>query len=260
MTARVQPLALKGAAAVVTGAGSGVGEAVCAALAAAGARLHLIGRREEKLQRVAEESMAAGAAAAEFSAGDVGDADFCVRVLASAAAQFGRLDLLINNAGVIHRQPATATSDADWARVIRTNLDGVFYLSRAAIQCMRAQSGGGAIVNIASTVGLVGASGLAAYCASKGGVAQLTRALAVECAPDGVTVNAVCPGAIDTPMLFSEHPPGVDAAEVRARCAAAIPQGRLATAAEVARAALFLAAEPHITGALLPVDGGYTAQ
>jgi len=260
MNARIEPRELRGAAAVVTGAGSGVGEAVCEALAAAGARLWLVGRDETKLRRVAENSMAAGASAAEFAAGDVGDSDFCARVLASAAARFGRLDILVNNAGVIHRAPAATTSDADWARVIRTNLDGVFYLSRAAIARMRAQPGGGAIVNIASTVGLVGAPGLAAYCASKGGVAQLTRALAVECAADGVTVNAVCPGAIDTSMLFSEHPPGVSEAEVRARCAATIPQGRLASAAEVARAALFLATEPHITGALLPVDGGYTAQ
>lgn len=260
MTARAEPLELRDAAAVVTGAGSGVGEAVCMALAAAGARLHLIGRDPSKLRRAAKNSMQAGAPAAEFSAGDVGDAEFCRRALAAAVERFDRLDLLINNAGVIHRGTAAATSDADWARVIRTNLDGVFYLSRAAIQRMREQAGGGAIVNIASTVGLVGAPGMAAYCASKGGVAQLTRALAVECAPHGITVNAVCPGAIDTPMLFSERAPGVDAATVRAECAAAIPQGRLANAAEVARAALFLAVEPHITGALLPVDGGYTAQ
>jgi len=208
---------------------------------------------------VAEKALAAGAAAAEVSSGDVGDSSFCEAAAAAAVARFGRLDLLVNNAGVIHRARAEDTADDAWTRVIRTNLDGVFWFSRAAIARMRAQ-GGGAIVNIASTVGLVGAPNLAAYCASKGGVAQLTRALAVECAADGITVNAVCPGAIDTPMLFSAHADGVDESQVRARNTGMIPQGRLATPAEVARAAVFLAGEPHITGALLPVDGGYTAR
>jgi len=250
---------LKDAAAVVTGAGSGVGAATAAALADAGARLYLIGRSEDKLRRVAEKALAAGAAAAEVSSGDVGDSSFCEGVAAAVVARFGRLDILVNNAGIIHRARAEDTADDAWTRVIRTNLDGVFWFSRAAIARMRAQ-GGGAIVNIASTVGLVGAPNLAAYCASKGGVAQLTRALAVECAADGITVNAVCPGAIDTPMLFSAHTDGVDESQVRARNTGMIPQGRLATPAEVARAAVFLACEPHITGALLPVDGGYTAR
>lgn len=248
------------AVAVVTGAGSGLGEAVCDALAAAGARLWLVGRDEEKLRRVGEKVGQAGRAA-EFMAGDVGDARFCARALTAAHERFGRLDVLVNNAGTIHRAPAGQTPEDAWARTLRTNLDGVFWMSRHAIEQMRAQQGeGGAIVNIASTVGLVGASGLAAYCASKGGVVQLTRALALECAPHAITVNAVCPGAIDTPMLFSAHPDGVTEAEVRARNIAMIPQGRLATAAEVARAVVFLATEPHITGVLLPVDGGYTAQ
>lgn len=242
------------AAVVITGGGSGVGAAVAQTLAAAGARLLLTGRDEHKLRRSCEQS---GAQQSAWLAGDVGDAGFCEAVLDKAQALFGRLEVLVNNAGVIHRATAAQTSDEAWAQTMRTNLDGVFYLSRGAVRCMRQ---GGAIVNIASTVGLTGAGGLAAYCASKGGVVQLTRAMALECAASGVTVNAVCPGAIDTPMLFSAQPPDACEDEVRAANVAAIPQKRLATAVEVARAVMFLAAEPHITGVMLPVDGGYTAQ
>ena len=257
MPAADERLELREAAVVVTGAGSGLGEAVCEALAAAQARLLLIGRDEEKLRRVCDKVSAQ--TVAEVCAGDVGDSDFCARALDKAHALFGRLDVLINNAGTIHRAPAGQTADEAWTRTMRVNLDGVFWMSRGALVRMQAQQRG-AIVNVASTVGLVGARELSAYCASKGGVAQLTRALALECARDGVTVNAVCPGAIDSPMLFSKHPAGVTEADTRAKNCALIPQGRLATPAEVARAIIFLATEPHITGVMLPVDGGYTAQ
>ena len=121
------------------------------------------------------------------------------------------------------------------------------------------KSGGGAIVNVASTLGLVGCAGLAAYCASKGGVVQLTRAMALENASSGITVNAVCPGAIDTPMLVSGHSESESAEEVLQRNRALIPKDEIASAAEVARAIIFLARESHITGAMLSVDGGYTA-
>ena len=244
------------AAAVITGAGSGLGAATAKLFAAAGARLLLVGRDENKLRQTAKES---GAQEAVCLAGDAGDSGFCREVLEKAELQFGRADVLVNNAGAIYRGAAAQTPDEEWERIMRINLDAVFWLCRGAMARMQKQKSG-AIVNISSTVGLAGAGGLAAYCASKGGVVQLTRALALECAADGVTVNAVCPGAIDTPMLFSGHSPGVSAAETRAKNIAEIPQGRLATAAEVARAVFFLASEPHITGALLPVDGGYTAQ
>lgn len=248
---------LRGAAAVVTGGGSGVGRAVCEALAREGARVLLIGRDEAKLRR----ACAALPGETRFAAADVGDSKACAAAVLSAARRWGRIDLLVNSAGVIKRATAARTSDSAWAAIMRANVDGVFFASRAAARRMAAQKPrGGAIVNVASTLSLVGAPGLAAYCASKGAVAQLTRAMALEGAPDGVRVNAVCPGAIDSPMLFSEHPRGVSSAAVRARNIDLIPQKKLATAEDVARAILFLAVSPHITGALLSVDGGYVAQ
>ena len=243
-----------GAGVIVTGAGSGLGAETCRVFAGAGARILLVGRNESRL-RAALESVPTES---EIAAGDVCDSDFCKRAAAHARESFGRVDALVNNAGAIHRAPICATTDADWERVMRVNADGVFRMTRAAVPFLRETRG--AIVNIASTVALVGAAGLSAYCASKGAVLQFTRAAALELAADGVSVNAACPGAIDSPMLFSAHPDGAGAGEVRARNAAEIPQGRIADAAEVARAILFLATERHITGAALSVDGGYAAR
>lgn len=246
------PRTLPGAVAVVTGAGSGVGRAVCAQLSNLGATVALVGRTADKLQQTRD---ALSGATAIF-AGDVGDSAFCQQTMTAVSEQFGRLDVLVNNAGIMRRGRAVDTSDAAWATVMRTNVDGVFYMSRAAVQCM---SNGGAIVNVASTCGLVGAAGLAAYCTSKGAVVQLTRTMALECAPQQITVNAVCPGAIESPMLFSAHPADTTDDAVRQRNQNAIPLGKIATAEEVARAIIYLAVEPHTTGTLLSLDGGYTA-
>ena len=241
------------AAVVITGAGSGVGAAVCAEFAKRGAHLLLVGRDENKLQQTQQQLQTKSA----ICPGDIGDSAFCEKALDMALSNFGRLDVVVNNAGQIHRGSAQETSDEQWRRIMRVNLDGVFWLCRGAAQRM---TNGGAIVNVASTAALVGVGNLSAYCASKGGVVQLTRALALEFADVGISVNAVCPGAIESPMLFSEHPPQRTDEQTRAANIAQIPARRLATAAETARAIVFLAGEPHITGAMLPVDGGYTAR
>lgn len=249
------PRDLKQAVTIVTGAGSGVGAALCQQLAAAGATVVLIGRQADKLQQV-QQTLSSPAI---VLSGDVSDSEFCRQAIKQVRQEYGRLDVLFNNAGVMRRGTAMDTGDDEWALVMRVNVDGVFYMSRAAAGVMREDGKGGAIVNTASTCGLVGAAGLAAYCTSKGAVVQLTRTMALECAPHQITVNAVCPGAIEAPMLFSDHADGVSAAAVRQRNSEAIPLGKIASPDEVARAMIYLACEPHITGSMLSVDGGYTA-
>ncbi|MGI9337360.1 MAG: SDR family NAD(P)-dependent oxidoreductase [Gammaproteobacteria bacterium] len=222
-----------GAGVVITGAGSGVGAAACAAFAELGAKVLLVGRDENKLRQTQQQLAATSKTAKAETVicpGDIGESAFCERLLDVALERFGRLDVVVNNAGQICRGAA------------------------------RRMKNGGAIVNVASTAGLAGVANLSAYCASKGGVVQLTRALAMEFAGSHISVNAVCPGAIESPMLFSAHPPQRTDKQTRDMNINQIPARRLATAAETARAIVFLATEPHITGTMLPVDGGYTAR
>lgn len=247
--------------ALVTGASSGIGRATALALARAGYRLVLAGRNEERLREVLFGCEACGASV-ETWLGNVADAAACDDLAAIAASRYGRLDLLVNNAGIIHRASVDETSDAQWHETLSVNLSSVFFLSRAAIPLMRTQ-GTGCIVNVASDWGLVGGERAAAYCASKGAVVQLTRAMALDHSREGIRVNAVCPGDVDTPMLDREAAQrGVDPVAARVRAADEIPDGRLATPEDVAETILFLASPGarHIVGAAIPVDGGATAR
>lgn len=248
-------LDLKGKTALVTGATSGIGAETARVLAAAGANVMLAGRREEAANALRDEV----GAAAGVVLGEVTDPEFAPRAVAAAEERFGSLDILANVAGVICRGSAEETSDQDWAAMLAVNVSGTFFMSRAAIPAMR-RAGGGSIINLGSTVGLVGCAGLAAYCASKGAVVNLTRAMALDHAQDGIRVNSVNPGAVDTPMLVSGHG-GAGADAVREANRAAIPQGWLPKPVEIANAIAFLASDlsKHITGTALPVDGGYTA-
>ena len=244
--------------AVVTGAGGGVGFAAAELLASEGSSVVLVGRDAKKLESASRELKAAHDVKTLICAGNVTDSDFADRVFAGAMKAFGALPVdLINNAGVIVRLTAENTTDEDWRRVMATNIDGVFYLSRAMA---RAAPAGSSIVNVSSTCGQVGAAGLAAYCASKGAVDQLTRTMALELAAREITVNAVAPGAINSPMLFSEHHDPALADSVVSRNEASIPLGRVAEPEEVAAAIVFLTKQRHITGTVLSVDGGYVAQ
>jgi NAD(P)-dependent dehydrogenase (short-subunit alcohol dehydrogenase family) len=181
--------------------------------------------------------------------------------VAAVVIRFGRIDVLVNNAGVEHSAPLDQTTEADWDRVLGVNLKGTFLLSRQVLPVMM-KRGKGAVVNVASISGLLGWPAYAAYCASKGGVVQLTRQMAVDYAPHGIRVNCICPGTTLTPLAERLFQQEQDPESVQATIAARHPLGRFARPEEIAQAVLFLASEEasFITGAILPVDGGYTAK
>jgi meso-butanediol dehydrogenase / (S,S)-butanediol dehydrogenase / diacetyl reductase len=210
--------------------------AACARLFAAGGASVIIVDRNAALAATVAESLGAVALA-----GDVSDSAFCDSVVALAVSQFGRLDALVNAAGVIARAAGEDTTDAQWHHIMGVNVSGTFFMCRAAVRVMK-PAGKGAIVNFGSIWGDLGSSGVAAYCASKGAVHNLTRALAMDHAADGIRVNAVCPGEVRTPMLQSERSEPVTD-EMLARIAATVPMGRLAEPIEIARVVAFLASD-----------------
>ena len=237
--------------AIVTGGASGIGAATARALVAEGARV-VIADLDRERGPAAAEAIGAG-----FAPVDVADAAALARVIDETAERHGRLDVLVSNAFAATVGPIATLDLAGWERTLAVTLTAVFTGLRAAVPAMRG-AGGGAVVHVASVSGLAGDRGLAAYNAAKAGVINLTRTAALELAPAGIRVNAVCPGLIDTPALaraFAREPAGA----VRAR--AAVPLGRFGSADEVARAILFLASADasYVTGTTLVVDGGLTA-
>ena len=255
-TSSGQPRDFNGSVVLITGAGSGVGLECARVFATQGAKLLLVGRSADKLEAAAAE-LAETRAETAICAGDVTDSTYATTAMEAAQEAFAApVEVLINNAGVIVRRDAVDTSDDEWRAVMQTNVDGVFYLSRAFAQQLVYD---GAIVNVSSTCGVVGAAGLAAYCTSKGALNQLTRTMALELADKRINVNAVAPGAINAPMLFSQHATQAAADSVVERNQSSIPIGDVAQPEEVARAVLFLATERHVTGTILSLDGGYTA-
>lgn len=221
----------------------------------------ITGRNADAAEATAADITAAGGVV-DTSLGDISESGFCDALVETTVERFGRLDIVANVAGVNHRADAATTSDDDWAWVMRTNVDAVFRLSRAGVKAMIAGGRGGVIVNLGSTVGSVGTAGMAAYCVSKGAVHQLTRAMALDHAAEGIRVNAVAPGAVDTPMLAAGHANNVTMDHVYANNISSIPQGRIPGPDEIAELIAFLAsdASAHITGTIIPIDGGYTAQ
>ena len=250
---------LNGKVAIVTGATSGIGEETAKVLAKAGASVVITGRREEAAKKLVKNIQAEGGQA-DWIIGDITDSKFTNNVVTTTEEKFGRLDILANVAGVITRGDALGTSDSDWFAMMNVNVAGTFFMSRASISAMR-RSGGGSIINLGSTVGLTGCAGLLAYCASKGAVVNMTRAMAIDYATENIRVNSVNPGAVDTPMLVSGHGT-LNADSIREENRISIPQGWLPQPKEVANLIAFLASDlsKHITGAAIPVDGGYTAE
>lgn len=248
---------LEGKSALVTGATSGIGEATARAFADEGAQVILTGRNQERGAALKAEL----GESAFFLRAELGTADSANRLIEEATSRLGGLDILVNSAGVVYHHTVPNTTDDVWQETMSINVDAVFYLSRAAVIGM-IERGGGVIVNVASNWGLVGAAQTAAYCASKGAVIQLTRAMAVDHAASNVRINAVCPGGVDTPMLAREAEAfGMSLEEGREMWAMDAPDQRLASAEDIADAVTFLASEraKHIHGAVLPVDGGTIA-
>jgi len=206
--------------------------------------------------RLVEENIRRAGGTALFLEGDVADSNHCQKVVADTVREFGSLHVLVNSAGIIQRASILEMSEEEWDRSMAVNLKSIFLLAKEVIPSLEA--GQGTIVNVASGWGLTGGRKAAAYCASKGAVVQLTRAMALDHGPQGVRVNCICPGDTDTPMLENEASQlGIPLREFMAE-AENRPLGRIGTPMDVARAALFLASDDaaFITGTTLVVDGG----
>ena len=241
---------LKDHTAIVTGGSRGIGRAIAEVLGHAGARVAVIAREPVRLAEAVAQLRAKGYEALGCACDVAVEADVTAAV-ERVVARFGRVDVLVNNAGILQSGPITSFSAADWERVLATNLTSVFHFCRAVTPLFAAQHGG-RVINIASVAAQTGGvSGSVQYAASKGGMLAFTKALSRDLAPYNVTVNAVCPGQIETEM-------GSLTGEARERVLKMIPLGRMGTPEDVASAVLFLAtpAASYITGATIDVNGG----
>jgi len=249
---------LDGKVAVITGAASGIGRESSLLFAKEGAKVIAVDVREAEGQATADEVLAAGGSAV-FIRADVASAQDCKDMVAAAESAFGRLDVLFNNAGIMHADDSDAvgTEESVWDLTMRINLKGVYLGCKFGIPALR-RAGGGSIINTASFVAQLGAAtAQLAYTASKGGVLAMTRELAVVHARERIRVNALCPGPLRTELLMKF----LDTEEKRQRRLVHVPMGRFGEASEMARSALFLASDEssYITGATFNVDGGITA-
>jgi NAD(P)-dependent dehydrogenase (short-subunit alcohol dehydrogenase family) len=245
--------------ALITGGTSGIGEATALLFAKEGAKVTITGRNEQRGQDVVERVHGAGGTAI-FVRTDVRLAEDCHRAVDETVRAFGHLDILFNNAGVFYAHTVVDCSEEEWDLQMDINLKGTFLMSKYALPGMIAQ-GSGNIINNSSGWGLVGGDKAAAYCASKGGVVNLTKAMAIDHGRQGIRVNCICPGDVETPMLPEDaRLRGMKWEDYLAGCANR-PMGRIGTPDEIAKVALFLASgdSSFMTGAVVAVDGGGVA-
>ncbi|MEM9006585.1 MAG: SDR family oxidoreductase [Cyanobacteria bacterium P01_F01_bin.86] len=249
---------LKEKVSLITGAGSGIGRATAECFAQEGAIVVAVDRNAEAVATTQKTIQAAGGNCLSLAI-DVSQEDQVEDAIATAVDQFGRLDILHNNAGISLLKPITETTEADLDKLLGVNLKGVFFGCKHAIAQMLTQ-GGGIIINTASELGLVGQPLYSAYCATKGGVLALTRALATEWSAQNIRVNAICPGPVDTPMIHTEFEISDDPEAEAKAVISTIPAGRLGKPEEIARVALFLATADaeFVHGAAIVADGGKT--
>lgn len=247
---------VSGKVALITGGGSGIGGATALLFAREGAAIAVADINADAGRKVADEIVQSGGRAF-FEPADVTRAADCRRVVERAICEFGQIDILINNAGIIRRATVLELSEGDWDRVMAVNVKSIYLLSREVIPHMQ-KAGGGTIINTASGWGLAGGAKAAVYCASKGAVVLLTKAMAIDHGPQNIRVNCICPGDTDTGMLRDEaRQLGEENSRFLAESAKR-PLGRVGSPEEIAQAVLYLAsdASSFVTGTALVVDGG----
>ena len=248
---------LKGKVAIVTGGGTGIGRAIALAMGREGAKVAVLGRRKDTLEGVVKEleGPAGMAVVCDITRGDETRA-----AVEAVEKMFSGVNVLVNNAGMLSVSTVESISEEQWDQVIETNLKGPFLMARAVLPALR-RAGGGSIVNVGSVLGLVAMRDRAAYCASKGGVTLLTKAMAVDHAHENIRVNCICPSIVETELvkgLFSGTEEGRRLREARV---GTLPLGRFGQPKDIAELAVFLASDESswMTGTAIPVDGGLTA-
>lgn len=253
---------LQGKIALISGAGSGIGRAAAQQFAAEGAKVAVLDLSADAAKETADIVASSGGTAIAVIA-NVSVAAEVAAAVEEAVAQLGAINVLYNNAGVNSAGSIDVAEESDWDRCFNVNAKGTYLLSRAVIPHMEA-TGGGSIVNQGSVAALVAVPNFAAYCAAKGAVVSLTRSMAIDCAPKGIRVNAICPGTVFTPLMepMLRARGGGDLEAGLAKTVAKYPIGRLGTPEEIAAVALFLSSDDSgfMTGSIVTVDGGMTAQ
>jgi NAD(P)-dependent dehydrogenase (short-subunit alcohol dehydrogenase family) len=251
---------LKNKVALITGGSSGIGMAIAQRFLKEGAKIVITGRSKERCDSAQNQLNTIAVDGVDSATGDVSKWDDVEKMVEKTVKRFGRIDILINNAGIYLEKRIEETSEEEWDQVININLKGVFLCSKAVYPHFKNQ-GSGTIVNISSDSGVSGNPNEAAYCASKGGVTNLTRAMALDYAKENIRVNAICPAVINTPMLQKEVDMQEDKEAYLKEMDELHPIGRVGRPEEVAFAVLMVASDEasFITGANIPVDGGLTA-